>query len=96
MSRSTENPGSRDGRTPYRSRFDPAGDESAVVAICRTLATAQGDDPPDTVLYDYVDPDALESLLDHAADSTGVTWELEFVAGEFDVAVTSDGWITIS
>lgn len=45
----------------------------------------------DFVLHDYIDTDALESLMEH--DST--SWTLEFNVANHDVLVTGDGRVEV-
>jgi hypothetical protein len=88
---------SRDRRIAYRTQFDATGGESVAVAVSQAIAAARGEDASDSrQLYEYVDPDALALLADHASRRDDAAWRVEFAAGEFDVAVTSDGWITVT
>jgi len=97
MSVPSEGARSRGGRIAYRTQFDATGEESVTVAVSQALAAARSEDVADsTRLYEYVDPDALALLADHASGRDGVAWTVQFDAGEFDVTVSSDGWITIS
>lgn len=75
----------------FRTRYDVFEDVSVSTAVARAATTAAGGE--EFVLYDYVDPDALDQLFEHGIDS--MSWELTFEAGEFLVTVDSDGWITV-
>jgi hypothetical protein len=88
---------SRDRRIAYRTQFEATEIESVAVAVSQALAAARGEDTSDSrQLYEYVDPDALALLADHASRRDEVAWKVEFAAGEFDVTVSSDGWITVA
>lgn len=47
-------------------------------------------------LYDHIDPEALDSLVEHAAGNDGVVWEVTFTVEKWTVCVNSDGEITVS
>lgn len=44
----------------------------------------------DFVLYDYIDMEAIEHLVDH-----GGTWRLSFEVGGHEVTVTDDGSVSV-
>lgn len=44
-------------------------------------------------LFEYVDPDAMDALREHAERHENAAWRLEFEAGEELVVVRSDGFI---
>lgn len=81
----------KEGEPRYRTRYDVLEDVSVSMAVAKAATAAAGGD--EFVLYDYVDPDALDQLFEHGIDSTN--WELTFEADEFLVTVDSDGWITV-
>lgn len=81
----------------YVATFDPAAGEQASDAIVTAVAALRGEEPRTLEpLYDAVEPDALDSLVDHAqrADDAGAH-ELWFVYEGFDIGVRTDGEIRI-
>ena len=84
-------------RTPPTGRYDASSGKTLAVAIAEEIAAASGTEPaaPDLQLFDYIDPEALNSLHDHAATKGGATWELEFDVEDVTVTVSSDGRITV-
>lgn len=70
--------------------------ETATIAVVEALAAARNVDATDLdlCLYDYLDPDALNRLYDHA-DADGAAWRLKLEAERFDVTVRSDGLVTV-
>lgn len=79
-----------DAEPRYRTRYDVLEDGAISTAIAEAATTAASDDG--FVLYDHVDPDALDQLFRHGADGA---WSLTFETDEFAVTVDSDGWITV-
>ena len=76
--------------------FDPA-ERRASEAVVSAVATRLEADPVELApLYDVVDPDALDDLIEHAqrgdADGMQLVW---FTYEGFDVGVESDGRIRI-
>ncbi len=84
-----------DGGTTFRSSFGPL--ESPSHAVVRSVATVEGVDPLDldATLYDVVDPDALDSLLDHVAGAGAGPVAVSVVLDGYEVRVSSDRSITI-
>lgn len=85
------------GDTSYVTTFDPDSGERASEAVVTAVAAIVGEDPVHLApLYEAVEPDALDSLVEHArrADDAG-THQLWFTYQGFDVAVRSDGQIRI-
>ncbi|WP_049922236.1 HalOD1 output domain-containing protein [Halopiger djelfimassiliensis] len=77
--------------------FDPDAGERASEAVVTAVAAIADEDPSALEpLYDVVDPDALDSLVEHAkrVDDAG-THELWFTYEGFDVGVRTDGEIRI-
>jgi len=74
----------------YTTRFDDDGDGySPSVAVAETLETAlDGWDEP---LFDYVDPDALDSLVGDPASSVTVRFDVEAAT----VTVRGDGRVFV-
>ncbi|MFD1565167.1 HalOD1 output domain-containing protein [Haloarchaeobius amylolyticus] len=76
--------------------FDPA-DSRPSEAVVTAVATQLETDPVElSPLYDVVDPDALDDLVDHAqrtgTDETQLVW---FTYEGFAVGVRSDGQVRI-
>lgn len=80
----------------YVTTFDPAGDRPSE-AVVNTVAALHGDDPGDLEpLYDVVEPDALDSFVEHAQRvGDAGTHQVWFSYEGFDVGVRSDGEIRI-
>ncbi len=93
---STDDPEDADGPR-YVTTFDPESGErasEAVVAAVAALVDANGTtlEP----LYSVVEPEALDSLVEHARRvDDASTHRLRFTYEGFDVAVRSDGQIRI-
>lgn len=66
---------------------------SAVVDAIAQLTDLDSDEL-DFVLYDYVNPDALEDLLARRSRPNGRV-EIGFVASEFEVTIRDDGTVTV-
>lgn len=89
-----DDPSRRD--TAYVTTFDPAGDRPSE-AVVNAVAALREEDPGDlTPLYDVVEPDALDSFVEHAQrvgdEGTHQVW---FTYEGLDVGVRSDGEIRI-
>ncbi|ELY65700.1 HalOD1 output domain-containing protein [Natrinema versiforme] len=76
--------------------FDPASDrpsEAVVTAVAALRETEPADLPP---LYEVVDPDALDSLVEHAQRvGDAGTHQVWFTYETFDIGVRTDGEIRI-
>ncbi|MFC6785402.1 HalOD1 output domain-containing protein [Halobaculum halobium] len=78
------------------TKYDSESDRSATDAIVRALADAAGVDPTDIPpLFDYVDPDALNTLFDSSDRGTGGDTLLSFQVDTWNVFVRSDGRIRV-
>jgi hypothetical protein len=75
-------------RGAYVARFD-ATDRSPSVAVATTVATVLDGVP--RPLFDYVDPDALDTLLVDSAASTTVTFDVDGAT----VTVRGDGRVFV-
>jgi hypothetical protein len=76
--------------------FDPA-DERPSEALVAAVAAFRGSDPAElSPLYGVVEPDALDSLVEHAnrVDAAG-SHRVWFTYEGFDVGVRSDGRIRL-
>ncbi|MBZ6495330.1 HalOD1 output domain-containing protein [Natrinema longum] len=81
----------------YVTTFDPEAGERASDAIVTAVAAIVGTDSVDLPpLYDAVDPEALDSLVEHAQrmEDAG-THQVWFTYESFDVGVRTDGEIRI-
>jgi hypothetical protein len=77
-----------DDHDAYTTRFDDDG-YSPSVAVAETLETAL--DGPVDPLFDYVDPDALDHLVEKSSPPVTVTFEVESVT----VTVHGDGRVFV-
>ena len=76
----------------YVSTLDP--DVAPSVGVVRTIASLAGDDAIELPsLYDSIDPDALDSLFDHADRQDGASVRLSFSYAAHRVTVCADGTI---
>ena len=81
--------------TNYVTTFDPAG-ERASEAVVTAVSALAGSKPVDLdPLYEVVEPDALDSLVEHAQRGDTGTHRLRFTYEGYDVGVRSDGRIRI-
>lgn len=83
--------------TDYVTTFDPAS-ERASEAVVTAVAALTDTDPTDLApLYDVVEPDAVDSLCDHAqwVGDDDIVHRLWFPYEGFDVCVRSDGRIRV-
>ncbi|MDF9747252.1 HalOD1 output domain-containing protein [Natrinema salsiterrestre] len=85
-----DDPARRDA--DYVTTFDPA-DDRASEAIVHAVAAVGGAAPSElSPLYDVVEPDALDSFIDHARRvGDAGTHQVWFTYEGFDVGVRSDG-----
>jgi hypothetical protein len=77
----------------------PATGDSLSTAVVSAVADEEGVAPHDLdpVLYDSVDPDALDALFAPCRDGTERSGgEASFVVGEYAVTVSADGTVTLS
>lgn len=80
----------------YATTFDPGAGESASEAVIAAIAALRGSRPAElSALYDVVDPDALDGLVDHAQRTDAESHELWFTYEGCDVGVRSDGQVRI-
>ncbi|WP_339105248.1 HalOD1 output domain-containing protein [Haloterrigena salinisoli] len=78
----------------YVTTFDPDTGERASEAVITAVAALVGKRPVDLEpLYEAVDPDALDSLIDHARRADTGSHELWFPYAGYEVGVRSDGRI---
>lgn len=70
-----------------------SGNNSLAVSIVKSLADVEGKDPIDLdyTLYDYIDPDALNALM----DGTDTDYHLRLQIADHTVTVDNDGFITV-
>lgn len=94
---STDDPvdaGTTDEST-HVATFDPDGDrasETVVTAVAALAGTSPIELEP---LYEAIEPDALDALVDHARRDGAGTHELWFRYEGYDVGVWSDGEVRI-
>ncbi|MFP8951664.1 HalOD1 output domain-containing protein [Natrialbaceae archaeon A-arb3/5] len=84
--------------TSYTTTFDPTEKDQPTEAVVTAVASLVEQDPMDLPpLYEVVDSDALNSLVEHAyrTESAGVQ-QLSFIYEGFDVSVRSDGQVLIA
>lgn len=70
-------------------------DESPVQGVIRGISTLEGctvEEAP--TLYDYVDPDAMNQMMERARDR-GQEVTLQVIVEDYKVSVDSDGTISI-
>lgn len=77
------------------SRYREIGDRPPSLAAVEAVASLRDVDPTEMVdsLYDYVDPDALDTLI---ADSTGGPVSVEFQMGDQVVGLWNDGRLAVN
>lgn len=80
-----------DGGATIQTTMDDMTNIGAAVAIA--VADIRGEEPEelDEVLYDAIDPDALQTLL-----KNDNTTEISFEFNDCQVDVTSDGQLTVT
>jgi hypothetical protein len=85
-------------RTWRTDGSESADDQSIAVAVMEAISesTADWTHANEPTLYDYIDPDALESMLAHAGSNAAANWEVQFDADEYTVTITSDGQVTVN
>jgi len=77
----------------YRADYQPSEHGSLASVILYLVSTATGNDPETmNPLYDAVDPDALESLIQSHEGETG---QIEFCYCGCEITVTGDGKILV-
>ena len=82
---------------PYHTQFEFPPTTSVDTAITLALARVLGQEPDemDFKLFDYIDPDAIESLFDHSVVQGTSHWAVGFTVEDLVVVIRSDGQITI-
>lgn len=83
--------------TPHVHRFsyDQSANQSIAVSVIRAIASVADIDPLSLQprLYDVLDPDALEQLVETATTDSAVA--VQFRLAAYDVTVRRDGTIEI-
>ncbi|WP_306054512.1 HalOD1 output domain-containing protein [Natronococcus wangiae] len=80
----------------YETTFDPAAGDRASEVVVTAVGTVTGSDPVNLEpLYDAIEPDALDSLCDHAGRKRTETHRLRFSYAGFDVDVRTDGRVRV-
>jgi len=75
-----------------------SADQTIAVAVIEAISEVTDDCSPEDeiTLYDYIDPDALESMLAHSGSNAATNWEIQFDIDEYTVTITSDGQIAVT
>lgn len=85
------------GESSFVTTFDPAAGDRPSEAVVTAVAAVDGERPLELdPLYDAIDPDALNTLFEHARRVGDSTQRLRFPYAGFDVSVRSDGRIRIT
>ncbi|TYL39546.1 hypothetical protein CV102_04420 [Natronococcus pandeyae] len=81
----------------YETTFDPAAGERASEVVITAIGTVTGSDPAHLEpLYDAIEPDALDSLCDHARRKLETeAHQLRFSYAGFDIDVWTDGRVRV-
>lgn len=81
----------------YRTQYDPDGESSLTTSVLLALDAVPDYDAQDseTVVFDHVDPDALNDLFSPIADGNR-NGEVRFTVDQYEVTATAAGDITIS
>lgn len=83
------------GCTPVVDRFADA-EESLSVTIVQALADAADVDPTDLPpIYDYINPDAIDSLHLDTREGAPTELSLSFTVDNWNVFVSDDGQVRI-
>lgn len=71
--------------------------ESLSTVLADMIARMKGVDPTEDGfrLYEYLDPEAVDTLYEHSRRWEDSSWRLEFEAGGDTVTVRSDGFIRV-
>jgi len=85
-----------DGSVVHQSSYDPSSDGSLSTSILLALDEIPGFDieAGETVVFDYIDLDALDDLF-RPVDESRRTGQVTFVVDGYEVTATDDGEITI-
>ncbi|WP_144797067.1 HalOD1 output domain-containing protein [Halorubrum depositum] len=88
---------SRDGDVPvYKVDLDEATDRSTSNVVVSSIADLTGRDPNDLdPLWDSVDPEALDSFVDHASEYS-TPYQLSFQYQEHTVDIVENRWLRIT
>ena len=92
-------PAPRPQRNEYHVQHDPDGVADLTTTVVHALSDVMGRDVTDAgfVLYDCIDPDALDRIFDPLADDeSGPAAHLAFVVEGYQVTVYSTGQIVIT
>ncbi len=92
----TQGPKVYRGCTPVVDRQYRAEHESAAAAIVEAVSAAADVDPAELPpLYEFVDPDAIDTLFDHGHRAEAPPTLLGFQVESWNVFVRSDGRIRV-
>lgn len=72
--------------------------ESLSLFLVNIVARMHDVEPTDEAfqLYDYVEPDAIDTLFDHAQTHEDASWRFELDIGQETVVVDSDGYVNLA
>lgn len=81
----------------HRTWFDGEESTSITYGVVEAIATLDNTTPTeiDLMLYDAIDPDALNALYRRAQKPGGEPWKIEFGIEQYEISVRSDGGITV-
>lgn len=93
----TDYDGSTTARTDIETDHLWLSEDQPSTAIIQAVAQRKGTEPLDLPpLYEYVDPEAIDSLLLTAAENDNASIEVQFDYLEHTITITSDGHFSIS
>lgn len=78
-------------------RVQKSESESVSTAVVRAVANVE-DVPPSEIppLYDHVDPDALDALVDRSGEFTGGVVRITFTYLDYRLTVTQHGTVVVT
>ena len=84
------------GPDPHRERFD-LEEKSVTVSILEAIAVTKGKQVGelDFRLYDYLDPEALDDLVNHSHRRDQGTWKFDFSVDDVRITLHSDGHVVV-
>lgn len=77
--------------------FEPTDDDPISVVIIDALTDAAETEATDIdpVLYEAIDPEAIDAMYRHAQAHPDTTWSFSFSVGEFEITLWNDGDIVV-
>lgn len=97
MATAQQPPGMTTGQFISNGTDTPYFGESLSTAMADMIARMKGVEPTHEGfrLYEYLNPDAVDSLFEHANRHEEASWKLTFNTGDQAVVVRSDGFIRV-